>query len=48
MIFCFSRTLDFGEFLLLVANYQNEERDDFDELTLAFQMFDLGEKIFFK
>ena len=38
----FSRTLDFGEFLLLLANYQNEEQDDYDELTLAFQLFDLG------
>lgn len=36
------RTLDFGEFLLLLASYQNEERDDYDELNLAFQLFDLG------
>lgn len=36
-------TLDFGEFLLLLASHQNEERDDFDELNLAFQLFDLGE-----
>ena len=37
-----SRTLDFGEFLLLLANYQNEEQDDYDELNLAFQLFDIG------
>ena len=40
----FSRTLDFGEFLLLLANYQNEEQDDYDELNLAFQLFDSGSK----
>ncbi len=35
-------TLDFGEFLFLLANYQNEEQDDYDELNLAFQLFDSG------
>ena len=39
------RTLDFGEFLLLLANYQHEEQDDYDELNLAFQLFDLGMKL---
>ncbi len=39
--FVFS-TLDFGEFLFLLANYQNEEQDDYDELNLAFQLFDSG------
>ena len=38
------RTLDFGEFLLLLAGYQNEETDDYDELNLAFQLFDAGRK----
>ena len=37
-----SRTLDFGEFLLLLAGHQNEEQDDYDELNLAFQLFDTG------
>lgn len=37
-----NRTLDFGEFLLLLANYQSEEQDDYDELNLAFQLFDSG------
>jgi len=37
-----NRTLDFGEFLLLIASYQNEEQDDHDELNLAFQLFDSG------
>lgn len=36
------RTLDFGEFLLFLAGYQNEEQDDYDELNLAFQLFDAG------
>ncbi|CAF0732758.1 unnamed protein product [Rotaria sordida] len=34
-------TLDFGEFLLLLANFQSEEQDDYDELNLAFQLFDI-------
>ena len=41
------RTLDFGEFLLLLANYQNEEQDDYDELNLAFQLFDVGMRFTF-
>jgi Ca2+-binding EF-hand superfamily protein len=41
-----SRTLDFGEFLLLLASYQNEEQDDYDELNLAFQLFDIGIEFF--
>ena len=36
------RTLSFEDFLLLLANHQHEERDDYDELHLAFQLFDLG------
>ena len=40
------RTLDFGEFLLLLANYQSEEQDDHDELNLAFQLFDTGMKLY--
>jgi Ca2+-binding EF-hand superfamily protein len=36
------RTLDFGEFLLLLAGLQHEQGDDHDELTLAFEMFDRG------
>jgi Ca2+-binding EF-hand superfamily protein len=36
------RTLDFGEFLLLLASHQTEEQDDYDELNFAFQLFDIG------
>ncbi len=36
--------MDFGEFLLLLASYQHEEQDDYDELSLAFQLFDAGMK----
>lgn len=35
-------TLDFGEFLHLLAHYQDGEQDDYDELNLAFQLFDTG------
>ena len=45
-ILFFYRTLDFGEFLLLLASHQNEEQDDYDELNLAFQLFDSGIEIF--
>ncbi|CAF3744523.1 unnamed protein product [Rotaria socialis] len=34
-------TLDFGEFLILLATHQTEEQDDYDELNLAFKLFDL-------
>ncbi|CAF1135153.1 unnamed protein product [Adineta steineri] len=34
-------TLNFGEFLHLLANYQDGEQDDYDELNLAFQLFDI-------
>jgi hypothetical protein len=43
---CICRTLNFGEFLHLLANYQNEEQDDYDELHLAFQLFDIGMRFF--
>jgi len=40
------RTLDFGEFLLLLASHQHEEQDDYDELNLAFQLFDAGMRFY--
>ncbi|UJR35941.1 hypothetical protein I4U23_028682 [Adineta vaga] len=33
-------TLNFGEFLHYLAHYQDGEQDDYDELNLAFQLFD--------
>ncbi|CAF0830713.1 unnamed protein product [Adineta ricciae] len=33
-------TLSFSEFLHLLAHYQDGEQDDYDELNLAFQLFD--------
>jgi Ca2+-binding EF-hand superfamily protein len=44
---CICRTLNFGEFLHLLANYQDGEQDDYDELHLAFQLFDIGMKFLF-